>query len=83
MEGIVGLVGVNKALTQIILKYPCTLLSILSSCLCSGVLVFVFSGVFRLFVFIEDGMRITSLFLHLIDTYEDFKHWQEIKMEKI
>lgn len=71
MEGIVRLVGINKGLTQIISKHPCI---ILRSCLCSGVLASGLSGVFVLLIVIDYGMRIISLFLHLIYIFEELKY---------
>lgn len=71
MESIVGLVGINKGLTQIISKHPCILLR---SRLCSGVLASGPSGVFVLLMVIDYGMRMTSLFLHLIDIFEELKY---------
>lgn len=71
MEGIVRLVGINKGLTQIISKHPCI---ILRSRLCSGVLASGLSGVFVLLIVIDYGMRIISLFLHLIYIFEELKY---------
>lgn len=71
MEGIVGLGGIKKGLTQIVLKHPCILLR---SRLCSEILASGLSGVFVLLMVIDYGMRITSLFLHLIYIFEELKY---------